>query len=85
MAAKERYRSLAFRAAADISSTILVPVVAAALASTWLGLERTMSVTVLVVALVFTAVVLVKKIRFYGKAYRELVDSEHHGDGAARG
>lgn len=91
MASRTGYQRLAYRAVADISGTILVPVTAAVLASKLLTLGQAATIGVLGFAFFATALVLVNKIRFYGKAYRDLVDAspaerdgEHHGDGAAR-
>lgn len=84
MASRERYQRLAYRAMADISGTILVPAIAAVFVSNWLKLGQAATIGVLALVFLMTAVVLVKKIRSYGKAYRELVDTEHHGNGAAR-
>lgn len=82
------YYRFAFRAMADISGTILVPAIAALVAGKWLrsvvfGTDLALY-AVLGVAFAGTAVVLVKKIRAYGEAYRKLIDSDVR-DGSPRG
>ncbi|MCR4312326.1 MAG: hypothetical protein NUV56_03510 [Candidatus Uhrbacteria bacterium] len=88
MASSGTYYRFAFRAMADISGTILVPAIVALLVGKWLDArllaQGLATYGILALAFVLTAVVLVKKIRSYGEAYRKLIDSEHARDGSPR-
>ncbi len=67
-----KYCLLAMKAFADVLATILVPAVTAALLKYLLHLSTPLFALVLGAAFLFTAVVLVRKINSYGKAYRKL-------------
>ncbi|KKW30276.1 MAG: hypothetical protein UY72_C0016G0009 [Candidatus Uhrbacteria bacterium GW2011_GWD2_52_7] len=89
MASSGTYYRFAFRAMADISGTILVPAVVALLVGKWLDARLAVQgfamYAILGLTFVGTAFVLVKKIRAYGQAYRQLLDSEPPRHGAPRG
>lgn len=85
MEGQGRYYRFAIKAMVDIMGTIFVPAIAAALAGQWLD-ERLVTgrwffLGLMLLSFVGTAIVIVKKVRAYGKEYQKLVG----GDGAARG
>lgn len=67
----------ALRAVADLTGTIFVPAIVAALAGRAVdaryGIGHTMFGILLVLTFIATAVVLVKKIRHYAKEYQQLI------------
>jgi F0F1-type ATP synthase assembly protein I len=76
MASDAQYQRLALRIFADFSGTIAVPAVLAALLGKWLDnrfeTEPWLLIVTLAVALAATAVVVVRKARFYGREYDKL-------------
>lgn len=67
----------ALRAVTDLTGTILVPACAAAFLGTYLdaryGTDRIIFATLLALAFVGTAIILVKKVRQYAKEYQQLI------------
>ena len=82
-----KYYVLALRAAADITATIFVPAVAAAIAGRALdaqyGTGKRFFAVLLALAFILTMFILIRKVRSYGRAYQKL--TAEPGDGAARG
>lgn len=80
MSSDAAYQRLAMRIFADFSGTIAIPAVSAALLGKWLdaryGTEPNLLIACVVVALVLTAVMVVRKAKFYGRAYAAL-DRKH--------
>jgi len=72
----QAYYRLALRIFADFSGTIAVPAVLGALLGKWLDDKYHTApkylMVFLLIALVFTAVIIVKKARFYQKEYELL-------------
>ena len=81
-----KYYVFAFRAAADITATIAIPALLAAIVGTWLdthfGTKKMFFIVLLVLAAILTVWGVTRKVRTYGKAYTKLVDE--HGDSSAR-
>lgn len=82
-----KYIVFALRAAADMTGTILVPAVVAAIAGnfldTRLGTGRAFFIALLVSAALVTIYTVVKKARHYGDLYKKLVD-EPRNDSVGR-
>lgn len=74
------YYRLAMRIFADFGATIAVPAVLAALLGKWLDGQFDTYPRYLIICLtatfILTAVIIVKKTRFYGKAYKRLIDQD---------
>ncbi len=70
------YQRLAFKVFADFSGTIAVPAVLGALFGKWLdtryGTEPKLLILSLAVALILTAIIVVRKAKFYAKQYQDL-------------
>lgn len=84
MATDAAYYRLAMRIFADFGGTIAVPAVLAALLGKWLdgqyGTYPRYLIICLVIAFALTAAMIVKKSRFYGKAYKKLIDQDRRPD-----
>ena len=82
------YLRFALRAAGDITGTILVPAIVAALLGTALdahyGTGRIIFVVCLLLAFAATAFILVKKVRMYAKEYQQLIDAPVRDRSAGR-
>ncbi len=76
MADDRAYQRLAFKVFADFSGTIAVPAVLSALLGKWLderlGSGPWMLILFLVAALILTAIIVVRKAKYYGKQYQDL-------------
>ncbi len=74
------FHRLAFRAFADFSGTIAAPAVLAAILGGWIddryGIEPFGSIGCLLFAFLFTALLLVKKVREYGAQYIQLTEKD---------
>jgi len=71
-----KYYVFAAKAAGDILATILVPGLLVLVLKYAFHLPYSMFLGLLIVALIFTAMVLWKKITDYGRAYDQLNNSE---------
>ncbi|MBI1908006.1 hypothetical protein HYS28_01135 [Candidatus Uhrbacteria bacterium] len=86
-----KYYVFALRAMADLTATIFVPAVVAALLGRFLdgryGTGRAWFIGLLACTFVLTVFILIRKVRSYGRAYQKLFDKQgsEPGDGAARG
>lgn len=80
-----KYYVFALRVAADITATIMVPAVIAAMAGRYLDARcetgRAFFIALLACAALLTVWGVVKKVRLYGKAFKKLVGES--GDGPA--
>lgn len=76
MASDSAYQRLAMRIFADFSGTIAVPAVLGALLGKWLdgryGTHPRYLIACLTVALLGTAILVVRKAKYYGKKYQDL-------------
>lgn len=76
MSTDAKYQRLAFRIFADFSGTIAVPAVLAALLGKWLDQKYDSApwfmIGLLIIAFGLTAIFIVKKAKFYRKAYERL-------------
>ncbi|MBI4438023.1 AtpZ/AtpI family protein [Candidatus Uhrbacteria bacterium] len=77
MSSDARYYRLAMKIFADFSGTIAIPAVLFALLGDWLddryATEPRYLILLLTLALVLTAVIIVRKAKKYRKAYEELM------------
>lgn len=80
-----KYYVLALRAAADITGTIFIPALLAAFAGRRLDAHydsgKTFFALLLILAFILTIVILIRKVRSYGRAYQKLTSEP--SDGAA--
>lgn len=80
------YIVFALGAAADMTATILVPAIVAAVAGKFLDARlatgKSFYIALLMTAAILTLWRVVKKVRTYGEAFKELVDES--GSGSAR-
>lgn len=70
----------AFKAFGDFGITIAVPAVLAALAGKWLDIKfgsyPKCTILLLTIAFVLTAIILVRKVKQYGKEYEDLINQK---------
>lgn len=85
MEGQGRYYRFAAKAMVDITGSIFVPAIVAALAGQWLderlATEKWFFIGLLLLSFIGSAVAIVKKVRAYGEEYQKLVG----GNGAPRG
>lgn len=81
MSSDAAYQRLAMRIFADFSGTIAIPAVLAALLGKWLdaryGTGPAFLIALLAIALVLTAVIVVRKAKRYARAYDALNEKKN--------
>ena len=83
-----RYYLFAFKAATDITGTIIIPgVLAVILRSTYhqLAYAQVIFFLSLLVVFVLSMILVVKKIQRYGEEYKKLIQTEPPGPGSSVG
>lgn len=71
-----KYYLFAFRAFGDTLATILIPAFVALGLKYWLHLNQAVFLILLAVTFLMTSIVLVRKIRSYGRSFQQLSSSQ---------